>query len=290
METIGTATPDTIIKIKSKMRQMTPAMQKLAKYIVDNFEKLDGIQIQQLAKQSEVSEATITRFSKELGFSNYQAFVLQIAKENTSHVGSEFSYSSVKEDDDVDTICSKIFSINLQTITDTLHILDKKEIEKAAAAIAEARRIMIFAQGRSVVTAGSLQQRLRRLGIFPCLYEETHEGTIASSFAGEGDTVIGISTHGRSGMVVKSLKRARENGAVTIAVTSYEDTPIEASADIILRAINNENLNFGYEPSCATVTQMIMLDCLYMVLYMQNKDEVEIGMERSVKAVEEERI
>ncbi|MCB6567148.1 hypothetical protein LI169_19050, partial [Desulfovibrio desulfuricans] len=86
------------------------AMQKLAKFIIDNFGTLDGIQIQQLAKLSGVSEATITRFVKEIGFRNYQSFLIHIAKVNTSHVQPKLSYSSIMEDDDAEAVCKKVFA------------------------------------------------------------------------------------------------------------------------------------------------------------------------------------
>ena len=91
-------------------------------------------------------------------------------------------------------------------------------------------------------------------------------------------------------MVVKNMKRAKEKGAVTIAVTSYDHTPIEDHADIVLKTVNNENLTLGYEPSCATVTQMVMLDCLYILLYMKDKEKSDRYIEYSIKAVEEEKI
>lgn len=284
------ATPEIIIGIKSKMHQMSPAMKKLAAYIVDHFEKLDGIQIHQLAKESGVSDATITRFVKEIGYQNFQSFVLQIAKVNTNQVQSELSYGSIQAQDDIGTICKKVFSMNLQTITDTLSILDMNALEEAVEAIRSAKRVLIFAQGRSGVTAGSLRQRLRRLGILPSLYEDPHEGAIASSLAEEGDVVIGISTYGRSRTVVKNMERAKNAGAVTIAVTSYDNTPLEKFSDIVLRTVNNENLSLGYEPSCATVTQMIMLDCLYIMLYMKDKEKADQYIKYSIKAVEEEKI
>lgn len=284
------ATPEIIINIKSKLPQMSPAMQKLAKYIIDNFESMDGIHINQLADESGVSEATITRFVKEIGYSNFQSFVIHMAKVSTIHTKQELSYGSIEENDDVNTICRKVFQMNMQTLTDTLSILNEDAIKNAAEAISKGRHIMIFAQGRSRVTANSLQQRLRRLGIYANIFEDAHEGGIAASLAEREDVVIGISTHGRSRMVVGNMEKARKKGAKTIAVTSYDNTPLEDYADIILKTVNNENLTLGYEPSCATVTQMVMLDCLYILLYMMDKEKSDRYIDYSAKAIKEEKV
>lgn len=286
----NTATPEVIIKMKGMIPQLSPAMQKLAKFIIDNFGTLDGIQIQQLAKLSGVSEATITRFVKEIGFRNYQSFLIHIAKVNTSHVQPKLSYSSIMEDDDAKAVCKKVFAMNLQTITDTLSMIHPEEAMKAAKAITGGDRVMIFAQGRSGVTASSLRQRLRRLNIFADLFLDPHEAVVASSLSRVGDVALGISTYGRSRTVVENLKRAKEHGAVTIAVTSYENVPLEEYADIILRTVNNENLTFGLEPSCATITQMVMLDCVYMLIYLLNKKQSDACIEAPIKALDKEKI
>lgn len=286
----NTATPEVIIKIKGMTPQLSPAMQKLAMFIVDNFEKLDGIQIHQLAKLSGVSEATITRFVKEIGFRNYQSFLLHIARVNTSHVQSKLSYSSIQEDDNAEEVCKKVFAMNLQTITDTLSMIRSEDALRAAKALAGANRIMIFAQGRSGVTASSLRQRLRRLNIFADLFLDPHEAVVASSISHVGDVAVGFSTYGRSRTVVENLKRAKEHGAVTIAVTSYENVPLEEYADIVLRTVNNENLTFGLEPSCATITQMVMLDCVYMLIYLLNKKQSDAYIEAPIEALDNEKI
>lgn len=283
-------TPEIIINIRAKIPQMSPAAKKAASYIVQNFEKLEGIQINHLARESGVSEATITRFVKDIGFKNYQSFSLQIAKEGIGYVSNNCGYTSIGATDSIETICDKVFSVNLQTLKDTRSILNLPEIEKVSKLILEGKRIVIFAQGRSVITARSLRQRLRRLKIYCELYEDPHEGAIASALLGTEDVAIGISTYGKSRMVVTNMKRAQGNKAATIGVTSYENNPLEKYCDVILRTVNNENLAFGYEPSCATITQMVMLDCLYMILHLQMEDKAEKYLESTFKALEEERL
>ena len=64
------------------LQEMNPAQSRIAKYILANPEKLPGMPIGQLAKESGVSEATISRFVKYLGCANYRAFQAEMVKSN----------------------------------------------------------------------------------------------------------------------------------------------------------------------------------------------------------------
>ena len=83
---------------------------------------------------------------------------------------------------------------------------------------------------------------------------------------------------------------ARERGGITIGVTSYQNVPIERQSDILLRTVNNENLSFGYEPSCSAVTQIILLDCLYLALYLKMGDKSDNYIKLSKEALDNQRI
>ncbi|RLB67492.1 MAG: hypothetical protein DRH04_07910 [Deltaproteobacteria bacterium] len=52
----------------------------------------------------------------------------------------------------------------------------------------------------------------------------------------EGDIVIGISASGGTGFVYDTLRRAKEKGAVTVAITENPDTPLGHYADYIVKS------------------------------------------------------
>ncbi len=51
-----------------------------------------------------------------------------------------------------------------------------------------------------------------------------------------GDVVIGISASGGTGFVYQTLERAREKGAVTVAITENVDTPLGHAADYVIKS------------------------------------------------------
>jgi len=52
----------------------------------------------------------------------------------------------------------------------------------------------------------------------------------------EGDVMIGISASGGTGFVYDALRRAREKGAITVAITENIDTPLGKAADYVVKS------------------------------------------------------
>ena len=57
-----------------------------------------------------------------------------------------------------------------------------------------------------------------------------------ASAVNPGDVVIGISASGGTGFVYDALARARDKGAVTVAITENPDTPLGAAADHVIKS------------------------------------------------------
>ena len=278
-----------VLHMKAQLQQMNPAQSRIAKYILENPDKLPGMPIGRLARESGVSEATISRFVKFLGCANYRDFQAEMVKNNLLNHDRIRGYSDIKNMDSSHQICQKIFDANIQCLADTLTMVDAEALEQAADLIVKSRKLCILAQGRSVVTATSIRQRLYRLGIACTSYSDPHEQAIAASLLKEGDVVMGISTFGRSKNVLKNLRFASSRGAKIIGVSSYRGTPLEKVSDIMLVSSSNEDASFGFEPSCSTVSQMVMLDCLYIMITNRMKEEARECFRITCEAIESER-
>lgn len=278
-----------VLHMKAQLQQMNPAQSRIAKYILENPDKLPGMPIGKLARESGVSEATISRFVKFLGCANYRDFQAEMVKNNLLNHERIRGYSDIKNMDSSYQICQKIFDANIHCLADTLTMVDAEALEQAADLIVKSRKLCILAQGRSMVTATSIRQRLYRLGIACTSYSDPHEQAIAASLLKEGDVVMGISTFGRSKNVLKNLRFASSRGARIIGVSSYRGTPLEKVSDIMLVSSSNEDASFGFEPSCSTVSQMVMLDCLYIMITNRMKEEARECFRITCEAIESER-
>jgi len=117
-----------LIKIKSMYASLKGSEKKLAKYIIENTEVILYQSLNETAIKSKVSEATIIRFSRKIGLKGFQDLKLHLSRDIVSPIHS--IHEELEENDDVKTIVSKVFGGNIQTMKDTLEMLDISEVEK----------------------------------------------------------------------------------------------------------------------------------------------------------------
>ncbi len=82
---------------------------------------------------------------------------------------------------------------------------------------------------------------------------------IDSLNVGSNDTVVGISASGGARYVIEAVKRARERGAFTAAVTSNANTRLARAADVELAAITGPEAVAGStRMKCGTAQKLIL--------------------------------
>ncbi|MDO4633461.1 MAG: MurR/RpiR family transcriptional regulator [Eubacteriales bacterium] len=288
-EKLMSANSEILLTIKTQLQRMNPAQLKVGRYILENPERVVGMPIGHLAAECSVSEATISRFVKFLGCVNYRAFQTEMAKNSVAGADRIRGYTGVESTHTTEGVLQTIFQANMQSLADTLAIADIPALEEAADMIVKRRKLVILAQGRSTVTANSIRQRLYRLGIDCASYSDPHEQAVVTSLLGEEDVVMGISTFGRSRTLLKNLRFAASNGTSIIGVSSYRGTPLERVANIMLVASSNEDASLGFEPSCSTISQMVLLDCLYILITNRMREEAKQCFRITCQAIESER-
>ncbi|MEG1844288.1 MAG: MurR/RpiR family transcriptional regulator [Clostridia bacterium] len=280
---------DMAIDIKSRMQSFTRSEKKLATYILGEFSQIPSMTTGSLSETCDVSKATVTRFVRSLGYESFRSFQIASARGDVATKNDLFVYGSITDKDSGEGVCRKVFENNIQALLDTMAVIDYSKLEAVADKIVSVRAIYIFAQGRSTVLAESFINRFYRLG-FKCFFSsDPHTQGVYSSLASEYDMVLGISTYGRSGTVMRSMQRARNNGAYVVGLTSSKNTVMSDYADMMLYAVMSGVREQDFEPSCETVSQMLLVDCLYMLLVVKNKDLVRKCFLNTYQAIEEER-
>lgn len=296
-------TPQLIIEIKNRYNSMNPAMQKIADYLITNYNEAATLGIHEVAGKSRVSASSVTCFVKELGFKNYKALQLAMALsigQNTTQPGdadnSPFIYGGVTDDDGMDEICQKVFRTNIQMLTDTLSIIDVKQMEKVGKLILKAGKIVFMGVGRSYLTAESGKSRFYRMGLNCSCYRDSHEQIVCASMCSKGDVIIAVSNYGRSRSVIEAAELAKKRGAITVGITSAKNSPLANCVDFPFFSVSNsENLNnknnIGVlEPSSESITQIVLLDCLYMYVAQKRKDFIISKYHETTKELEKERV
>ncbi|WP_377887619.1 MurR/RpiR family transcriptional regulator [Alkalihalobacillus sp. R86527] len=273
-----------LISIHESMASLKPSERKVAEYIVNRPEEVINLSIQKLAHRTEVSEATIIRLSRTLNYKGFQELKLRIAGDLAKKQSSN-SYQEISIDGTVDSFIANISNNNIQSINDTLSVLSRDEVEKAIEVLGKARKIALYGIGASGLIAQDFKQKLSRINRWcEAAVDYDSQGTISANLS-EEDVVFGISYSGQTNDIIQSLNIAKENGATVITLTKYGANPVSKLADIKLFTSSLEkSIRSGAMSS--RISQLNVIDILYVGLTSRNYNESVAALERTRKAVE----
>ena len=256
-------------KIKALYPEMTKAEQDIADFIISNSEEIYTLKIQDLAKKSDVSLPTVFRFAKRLGYRGYKDFKIELIRD----IGVSFHISTEGMDEgSVEGITNTIFEKEIKNLQETLSNINYNEIKNAVDAIKGAKRLVFFAVSSSLPVAFDFYWKFTFAG-FSCFYNsDIYTQRIVASQCTKNDTVIGISFSGRSAETVHCLKTAKQNGAKTICVTTFIESPVTLYSDIKLFTAPVRSIYQKVDlPS--KISQTAILDVLYLLVVLQSREK-----------------
>lgn len=255
-------------QITASYGDLRKSEKRAADYILRHMELAAGLSIDRLAKAADVSQPTVLRMLRSLGFTGYKDFKYQLVSE-LAQSGAEsqgaaepmFGYT-LRKQDTLEKIPSYMTATAAGMMEETLKNLSVRTYRKAVESIRKARLIDIYSVENSGVTAQDLLAKLLYLGL-PCRYfsDAYYQRISAGSLTGE-DVAVGISYSGASKDTVDAVRTAKRSGATTIVITNFHDSPISRYADILI-CTSQEQFIYG-NAIYSRMTQLLIVDMIYM--------------------------
>lgn len=277
--------------IESSFSSLRPSEQKAGQYVLDQEEDILGLSLADAARNAGVSQPTVIRFVKALGFSGYKEFQYELIKdrarkeekeEQTPDVRAMYGYR-VTASDSVQDVPGRIIATTIQSLEDTLKFISGDTLRHAVDALVSARSISIFGVENSLATAKDLCTKLLYLGL-PChSFDDYYLQRIAASNMGKEDVAIGISYSGSSRDTVDVMRTARKSGARTIIMTNFRNSVIEKYADLLL-CTSNEQLLYG-DAIFSRTTQLALVDMLYLGIIVSDYNRFAGKLDKSSRII-----
>ena len=258
-----------IVSIQSKIKLLTGSEKKVADYILENYMKVLNYTVTELAEKADVSDATVVRFCRSVGYKGFQDLKINLAQD--AIVPYKHLNNSLEEEDTPEQIVSKVVRSEIETLEETLHILDMQELEAAAKAIKNAKKVVFFGAGGSAMVAHDALHKLLKIGIRCIVEEDADIQAMESALLEDGDVAIGISHSGTNKGVLDCLRNAKANGAITIGLTTYGKSPLQRMCDHVLMTSTKETV-FKSESVTARIAQLAVIDSLVAVISFMDYD------------------
>ncbi len=251
----------TLLKIKNEYDALGKAEKKIADVLLNNDKSVPSMFIGDFAQLCDCSVATVTRFSKKLGFNGFPQLKIALAREKDfSPVGENITAADTAAE-----VFAKICNDIYGSLERTKKSINADELQKCCEAVISADKIFIFGLGNSASVAQDAAHKLFRLGKDSTAYTDNHMQAIAATHTGKGSLVIGVSHSGQSKDIVDALKLSRENGATTVAITSLGNHPLKKVSDIVLNTVSEET-NYRILGLSSRIAQLAIIDAIYSYL------------------------
>lgn len=154
-------------RLEDRFPGLTKSQQRIASYLLDNYDEAAFLPAAAVAERFGVSEATVVRFARAVGYAGYPE-LRGILQELFRQKASPAARLRRKLDDlkgDQRHLLTKVAEMEVQYLTEMLHGVRPADFDRAVEILLKARRIFVFGMGPARILADLARIRLQRFGI-----------------------------------------------------------------------------------------------------------------------------
>ena len=269
-------------QIQQSLLSLPAQERRVGEYILGHRHDVPDYSITRLAEASGTSSTTISRFCQRMAVGGYGQLKIALAKE--WGLAQNLVYVEIEPGDTLASVAQKTLGANIRALYDLQKALDLEVVQQIAEALWLAGRVDIYATGGAGIAARELHFKCMQLGLNANAFLDSQMQVMSASALNPGDAGIAISHSGRQGHVAEALRLAASQGAKTIALTSYPDTPVAKAAEIVLYTTSLAGIVTYDSPRVRTV-QLAVVDVVYDVMLMQGNPPVRDNMDRVARAM-----
>lgn len=217
--------------------------QNIVEYLLLNKDSIGKITIQELAKETYTSNATVIRFCQKFGYKGYKEFKLALILEvesmkylvNTVDYSKPFKIAETPE-----RIVNSIYSLYKETIDEVQSEINITDLEYIANSMCKSNRIFIFAKGDAKLTVKSFMNKLAKINYFPVLATENNEERHLVSYINKDDIVIFVTYSGVVDKYKYCIDTLVKNKIKIVVITANIDSYITKYSDRFILIPNKE--------------------------------------------------
>ena len=250
--------PNLIRRMADNLQSLRKSEAKVDTYVLAHANDVIKMRIVDLAAKSEVSEPTVIRFCRALGFDGFQSFKLQLAQQ--LGLGSVYTQFAVDDNDTVADLGNKVFDTTIGSLLTVRDELNPEVLEQAINTISNARRVEFYGFGASGSVAADAQHKFFRLQLSTAAYTDPHIQHMSAISLSTEDVVVAISQSGETQALLQSVTLAREAGAKVIGVAP-QNTSLSHQCSIPIYVNMEEDLQ-SFTPVSSRIAHLVVIDVL----------------------------
>lgn len=254
---------------------MSDSEELVADFILTLGKQITKSSTRSIAEATYTSPATTVRLCKKLGFTGFDEFKIQYIKEieylDRQYGKLDANYPFHKTDNEVKT-ANKISQLYLDTVQDTLSILDYESLKMAVLLMKHCKSIHIFSYGTTLNIAESFREKMVKIGKQVYITTNLNYQLYEVNALIAGDIAIIISYSGETEKILMIAQTCKKKNIPMILITSYGENSLTQFANCKLVISTKESLFHNLGDYSTHVSVSLLLDILYSVYFQQDYD------------------
>lgn len=271
-----------LIRLRGVYPSLKTALQKVADLILRQPEMAIYASVNEVAAAAQVSEATVMRLCRTLGFKGFQDFKIALARELVTP--SQKMEEEERDEGDPAALVRQIFRANIVALEETQEILDLRQLQQAVQILLNCRRLMVAGVGGSGPVVQYAGLRLSPLGLEVRGFTEVYQMLTYAALLTREDVLLAISHSGSSRETLDTARVAKDQGAQVIGITNNPLAHLTRIADLVLITSGRE-LTAPRDSLASLLCQITIIDCLFALLQRTRPDETRDNLAKIQQAL-----
>lgn len=247
-----------LYNIQSRYPDFSKKEKKIADFIIAHPTECIHPSIDDLAFLCEVSETTLFRFVRKLGYESYQQFRIALAMDNESSKKPAEHETNL----DASSMIYRVFSLHIESLQKTMQSLDHESFEKALDYLVGAKRLTLYGLGGSGAISQDAFSKLIRIGVDCVAPIDFHFQILSISRLCESDAALLFAFNGMHPDAILLAQKIKKTPAKLVFVTNYNQSPITGIADVSLFSTPPSS-SYTFDRHTASIALYAVVDCIY---------------------------
>ena len=257
----------------SQDNKYTETEKEVIDYLMNHLDLLEELSINDLAKKTYTSNATIIRLCRKTGYSGYKALKVDLIKEREAnkYIVENVDYTTPFQfNETTEEIMKNMFSLYQESIKQVYSSLDIDVLKSMADEIIHKKRIFLFSYGDTQTTVINFTNKLVKVNIFPTLATQFGEERHISKRMNKDDYALIISYRGQE-RLLECVQTLTKNHVRIGLITANKKNSLMAYCDDLIMIPDCEKKN-RISTFYSQLAFQYVLSNLYAIIYHQVKD------------------
>ncbi len=226
-------------RLENHYARLTKSEREISSYLLSNHDDAVFLPAAELAKRLDVSEATVVRFAKSVGYDSFPELRRELQHiyrtQVTPATRLQRKLADLKTGEG--HILTQVIEMELQYLSEALHNVNTTDFDRAVKIIANAERIFVRGAGPSAILADLFQLRMRRFGVLTISITESGRDLVEKmQLMRPQDVVLATGFHRVSTELSALIDHAHQLKCHTILLTDTLASRFRDKVDVILSA------------------------------------------------------